>query len=150
VAISVRFVAAASDRSRRRNCPVDVSQLKRVPLFADVPEESLKKIAPFTEVDEFAEGVTVMREGGFSNDFYVIEEGTGEVTRDGEKVAEVGPGDVIGEEGLLEKSQRSATITATSTMRVIKIEHWELSRMKKSMPDVVERLRELVEKRQSD
>ena len=93
---------------------MDVSQLKRVPLFADVPEESLKKIAPFTKVDEFAEGVAVMREGGFSNDFYVIEEGTGVVTRDGEKIAEVGPGDVIGEEGLLEKSQRSATITATS------------------------------------
>jgi CRP/FNR family transcriptional regulator, cyclic AMP receptor protein len=127
---------------------VDVSQLKRVPLFADVSEESLKKIAPFTNVDEFAEGAAVMREGGFSNDFYVIEEGTGEVTRDGEKIAEVGPGDVIGEEGLLEKSQRSATITATSTMRVIKIEHWELSRMKKSMPEVVERLRELVEQRQ--
>ncbi len=129
---------------------MDVSQLKRVPLFADVPEESLKKIAPFTKVDEFAEGVAVMREGGFSNDFYVIEEGTAEVTRDGEKIAEVGPGDVIGEEGLLEKSQRSATITATSTMRVIKIEHWELSRMKKSMPEVVASLSELVEKRKND
>jgi CRP-like cAMP-binding protein len=56
---------------------------------------------------------------------------------------------VVGEEGLLEKSQRSATVTATSTVRVIKIEHWELSRMKKSMPEVVERLQELVEKRQS-
>ena len=128
---------------------MDVSQLKRVPLFADVPEESLKKIAPFTNVDEFAEGVVVMREGGFSNDFYVIEDGTAEVSRDGEKIAEVGPGDVIGEEGLLEKSQRSATITATSTMRVIKIEHWELSRMKKSMPEVVDRLRGLVEERQA-
>ena len=126
---------------------MDVSQLKRVPLFADVPEESLKKIAPFTNVDEFAEGVAVMREGGFSNDFYVIEEGTGEVTRDGEKIAEVGPGDVIGEEGLLEKSQRSATITATSTMRVIKIEHWELSRMKKSMPEVVEQASRATSKR---
>ena len=63
---------------------------------------------------------------------------------------EVGPGDVIGEEGLLEKSQRSATITATSTMRVIKIEHWELSRMKKSMPEVIDRLSELVEARQKD
>jgi CRP-like cAMP-binding protein len=128
---------------------VDVSQLKRVPLFSDVSDEALKKIAPFTKVDEFAEGVTVMREGGFSNDFYVIEEGTAKVERDGQEIAEVGPGDVIGEEGLLEKSQRGATITATSTMRVIKIEHWELSRMKKSMPEVVEKLRDLVDQRSS-
>ena len=88
-----------------------------------------------------------MREGGFSNDFYVIKDGTAKVEREGEQLAEVGPGDVIGEEGLLEKSQRSATITATSTMRVIKIEHWELSRMKKSMPEVVDQLLKRVEER---
>ena len=129
---------------------MDVSQLKRVPLFADVSEESLRKIAPFTKVDEFAEGRPLMQEGGYSNDFFVIEEGTAKVELDGEHVADVGPGDVVGEEGLLEKSQRSATVTATATVRVIKIEHWELSRMKKSMPEVVERLKELVEQRQSN
>lgn len=128
---------------------MDVSQLKRVPLFADVPEESLKKIAPFTKVDEFAEGRPLMKEGDYSNDFYVIEDGTAKVERGGEHVADLGTGDVVGEEGLLEKSQRSATVTATSTVRVIKIEHWELSRMKKSMPEVVERLGELVEQRKS-
>jgi CRP/FNR family cyclic AMP-dependent transcriptional regulator len=128
---------------------VDVSQLKRVPLFADVPEESLKKIAPFTDVDEFAEGRPLMQEGGYSNDFFVIEEGTAKVEREGEHLADVGPGDVVGEEGLLERSQRSATVTATSTVRVIKIEHWELSRMKKSMPEVVDRLRQLIDERKS-
>jgi CRP-like cAMP-binding protein len=129
---------------------VEVSQLQQVPLFSEVPEESLKKIAPFTTVDEFAEGVTVMQEGGFSNDFYVITEGSARVERDGELVAEVGQGDVIGEGGLLEKSQRSATVTATSTMRVIKIEHWELSRMRKSMPEVVDQLQEQVSQRSGD
>ena len=129
---------------------MDVSQLKSVPLFADVPDESLSKIAPFTAVDEFAEGKEVIREGGYSNDFYVITEGTATVERDGEQIADLGPGDVFGEQGLLEKQQRSATVRASSTLRVIKIEHWELSRMKKSMPEVVDKLRELIEERQSD
>lgn len=128
---------------------MDVSQLKRVPLFADVPEESLSKIAPFTKVDEFAEGRPLMQEGGYSNDFFVIEEGTARVERDGEHVADVGPGDVVGEEGLLEKSQRSATVIATSTVRVIKIEHWELSRMRKAMPQVVQELERRAEERDS-
>jgi len=126
---------------------VDVSQLKRVALFADVPDESLAKIAPFTKVDEFAEGKVVIKEGGFSNDFYVIEEGTAKVEREGEHVADLGPGDVFGEQGLLERQQRSATVTATDTLRVITIEHWELSRMKKSMPEVVEQLQQQVEQR---
>jgi hypothetical protein len=39
-------------------------------------------------------------------------------------------------------------VTATSRLRVIKIEHWELSRMRKTMPEVVEELRRKVGERQ--
>jgi CRP-like cAMP-binding protein len=70
------------------------------------------------------------------------------VERGGEHLADLGPGDIFGEQGLLEKQQRSATITATSTLRVIKIEHWELARMRKSMPEVVDELQRKVEERQ--
>ncbi|HEX2468320.1 MAG TPA: cyclic nucleotide-binding domain-containing protein [Solirubrobacterales bacterium] len=126
---------------------LDVTQLKRVPLFADVPDESLAKIAPFTNVDEFVEGNVVIKEGGYSNHFYVIVEGTAKVERDSEEIATLGAGDVFGEQGLLEKDVRSATVTATSDLRVIKIEHWELSRMRKSMPEVVEQLQQAAEER---
>jgi CRP/FNR family cyclic AMP-dependent transcriptional regulator len=129
---------------------VDVSQLKRVPLFAEVPDESLAKIAPFTRVDEFAPGKEVIREGGYSNDFYVITEGSAKVERDGQEIADLGPGDVFGEQGLLEKQARSATVRATDTLRVIRIEHWELSRMRKSMPEVVEQLQRQVAERAAD
>jgi CRP/FNR family transcriptional regulator, cyclic AMP receptor protein len=126
---------------------LDVAQLKRVPLFADVPDESLAKIAPFTTVDEFVDGNVVIKEGGYSNHFYVIVEGSAKVERGGEKLADLGRGDVFGEQGLLEKDVRSATVTATSELRVIKIEHWELSRMRKSMPEVVEQLQQAAEER---
>jgi len=126
---------------------LDPSQLKRAPLFADVPDESLSKIAPFTAIDEFAEGKVVIKEGGYSNDFYVIDEGTAKVERGGELVAELGPGDVFGEQGLLEKEMRSASVTASSTLRVIKIERWELARMRKAMPEVIDELRRMVEER---
>ena len=129
---------------------MEVSQLQRVPLFAEVPEESLAKIAPFTKIDEFPEGKTVIKEGGYSNDFFVIEEGTAKVERDGEEIASLGPGDVFGEQGLLERQARSASIIASSDLKVIKIEHWELSRMRKSMPEVVEQLQSKVEERTGD
>jgi CRP-like cAMP-binding protein len=126
---------------------VDVSLLKTIPLFADVPDDKLRKIAPFAETDEFAEGQVVVKEGGYSNHFFAIEDGTAKVERGGEEIAELGPGDVFGEQGLLEKQERSATVTAASRLRVIKIEHWELSRMRKTMPEVVEELQRKVEER---
>ena len=126
---------------------MDVSALKSTPLFADVPDEALNKVATFASLESVAEGKTIIHEGGYSNDFYVIDEGTVEVQREGEKVAELGPGDVFGEQGLLEKQARSASVVATSPVRLIKIEHWELSRMRQSMPEVVEELRRKVEQR---
>jgi CRP/FNR family cyclic AMP-dependent transcriptional regulator len=128
---------------------VDVSLLNTIPLFADVPEDKLRKIAPFAETDEFAEGQVVVKEGGYSNHFFAIEDGSAKVERGGEHIADLGPGDVFGEQGLLEKQERSATVTAASRLRVIKIEHWELSRMRKTMPEVVEELQRKVEERQS-
>ena len=126
---------------------MDVSALKSIPLFAEVDDEKLAKVATFATLESAVEGKTIIREGGFANDLYAIEEGTVKVERDGEVVAELGPGDVFGEQGLLEKQARSATVTATAPVRLIRIEHWELSRMKQAMPEVVEELRKKVEER---
>ena len=126
---------------------MDVSQLKRIPLFESIPDEDLKQVATFAIGEEHPEGAVVVKEGDFSNHFYGIEDGTAKVEIDGEEVGQLGPGDVFGEQGLLDRQERSATVTATSPLRVIKIEHWELSRMKKSMPEVVAELKRKVEER---
>ena len=126
---------------------MDPSELKNIPLFADMPDDKLLKVATFASMETAVEGKTIIREGGYSNDFYVIEDGTVKVEREGEHLADLGAGDVFGEQGLLEHSERSATVTATSEIKLIKIEHWELSRMKQSMPEVVEQLRQKVSER---
>jgi CRP/FNR family transcriptional regulator, cyclic AMP receptor protein len=129
---------------------VDVSQLKRIPLFAAVSDEALAKIAPFATLEEWPTGKEIVREGGFSNHFYAIESGTAKVERGGEHVADLGPGDVFGEQGLLEHAERSATVTSTDDIKLIKIEHWELSRMKKAMPEAYQQLVATVEERNPD
>jgi CRP-like cAMP-binding protein len=128
---------------------LDVSQLKRIPLFSDVPDDALQKIAPFATTEEWPEGKEIIKEGGFSNHFYAIEEGTAKVEHDGEHLADLKEGDIFGEQGLLEHSERSATVTSTSDIRLIKIEHWELSRMKKAMPEAYDDLLKKVEERSS-
>lgn len=128
---------------------MDVSQLNSIPLFQDVPDVALRKVATFAELESHPEGAAVVKEGGYANDFYAIEDGTAKVEREGQHLADLGPGDVFGEQALLEGEQRSATVTATSPMRVIKIAHWELDKMKRDMPEVVAELNRQVDARKS-
>jgi CRP/FNR family transcriptional regulator, cyclic AMP receptor protein len=128
---------------------MDASQLKRIPIFADVPDEDLSVITTFASTEEVPEGKTIVREGDYANSFMAIEEGTARVTRDGEEVGQLGQGDIFGEIGVIEKERRTASVEATSQVRLIKIEHWELQRMKKKLPDVYEKIANLAAEREA-
>jgi CRP/FNR family transcriptional regulator, cyclic AMP receptor protein len=126
---------------------LDASQLKRSPLFAGADDQELKRVATFAQDKEVPEGEVVMEEGGFSRELLAIEDGTAEVTREGEHIADLGPGDVVGEAGMLDDEMRSATVTATSRLRLISLGHFEVQRLKKDAPEVYSRIQELVEQR---
>jgi CRP/FNR family transcriptional regulator, cyclic AMP receptor protein len=126
---------------------LDATQLKRIPLFAEASDEELKQVAAFAQSKEAPEGEVVVSEGGFSRELLAIEEGTAEVTRDGEHIADLGPGDVFGEAGMLDDEMRSATVTATSRLKLISLGHFEVQRLKKNAPEVYARIEKLVEER---
>jgi CRP/FNR family cyclic AMP-dependent transcriptional regulator len=128
---------------------MDTTQLKRIPLFAAASDEELSQVATFAESKEVAEGTEVITEGGFSRALMAIEEGTAEVTRGGEHVADLGPGDIFGEAGMLDEEMRSATVTATSRLKLISLGHFEVKRLEKNAPDVYRRIEELVEERRA-
>ena len=126
---------------------MDAGQLKRIPLFSGASEDELRQVAAFAQSKEVPEGEVVVSEGGFSRELLAIEDGTAEVTRDGEHIADLGPGDVFGEAGMLDDSMRSATVTATSRMRLISLGHFEVQRLKKDAPGVYSSIEELVQER---
>ena len=90
------------------------------------------------------EGETLVREGDYSYDLQIIEEGKAEVSRGGEKIADLGPGDYFGEMGVLERGQRNADVVAKSPMRLISFKTYDVKRMEKNLPEAVEQLRQAV------
>ena len=126
---------------------MDTTQLKRIPLFADASDEELKKVAAFAQAKEVAEGTELVSEGGFSRELFAIEDGTAEVSREGETLAKLSQGDVFGEAGMLDDDMRSATVTATSRLKLISMGHFEVKRLKKDAPEVYAKIEELVEER---
>jgi CRP-like cAMP-binding protein len=126
---------------------MDIERLRRIPLFATVPDDELKAIAPFAEERGVSAGNDLVKEGQFSYEFMDIEEGEAEVTRGGEHVADLGPGDFFGEIGLLERALRNATVTAKSDLRVITLTGWDMKRMERAIPEAVEEIRRVIEER---
>jgi CRP/FNR family transcriptional regulator, cyclic AMP receptor protein len=126
---------------------VDSAQLKRIPLFSDASDEELKQVAAFAESKEVPEGEVVLEEGGCSRELLAIEDGTAEVTREGDHIADLGQGDVFGEAWMRDDSMRSATVTATSRLKLISLGHFEVKRLKKDAPGVYRSIEELVEER---
>jgi CRP-like cAMP-binding protein len=126
---------------------LDPSRLKTIPLFEKFSDDELRQIAPFAEEASAEPGSVLVREGDYSYQFVAIEEGNARVTREGETVADLGPGDFFGEIGLLEKSLRTATVEATSPMRLITLTGWDMARVEKAMPEAIEELHRTIEER---
>jgi cAMP-dependent protein kinase regulator len=126
---------------------LDASKLKSIPLFKDVPEDELAQIAGFAQEVMVDGGRELVREGDFSYEFMLIEEGEAEVSRHGEHLADLGPGDFFGEMGLLEKTLRNATVTAKTPMKLVTLTGWDLKRMERHIPEATERVRATLEER---
>ena len=124
---------------------MDPDNLRAVPLFAEMAPNDLKVIATFAAEDSVPAGATLMREGDYSNEMLAIETGTADVVQGERTVASLGPGDVVGEIGVLTRGLRNASVVATSPMRRIRLSTWDVKRLPK---ETRERLAELVRSRQ--
>ncbi len=79
---------------------MDPNRLTAIPIFSDLSDEEARRLATYATETSVAEGQILMKQGDYSVELIAIEEGTADVIRDGEKIASVGKGDLIGEMGL--------------------------------------------------
>jgi CRP-like cAMP-binding protein len=99
--------------------------LKKVPLFSGLDGRELEQIASSMRERRFATGDTVTKEGVGGAGFFVVEDGQGEVTVEGQTRGTIGPGDYFGEIALLTGSERTATITAKTDMLCYGMTPWD-------------------------
>ena len=127
---------------------MDAARLKRIGVFSDLDDEALEAISKLAAEVSVPDGKELVREGDYSYDLIAIEEGSAKVHHGDETVAELGPGDVVGEMGVLERAQRSASVTATSPMLLVTLTGWDVRKLRKQAPEAVERLEQVVAQRQ--
>lgn len=118
--------------------------LGRVSLFSDLTGKQLEAIANAAKEIERGTGEVLAKEGDTGIGFFLILEGTAQVDVGGDPKAELGPGDSFGEISLLDGGPRTATVTATSQMRLLGLTAWAFKAIVKEHPELAVRLLEVL------
>jgi CRP/FNR family cyclic AMP-dependent transcriptional regulator len=118
----------------RRDAKIEL--LKKVPLFAGCSKSELRELAKTADELDLREGTVLTREGRPGREFFVLIDGTAEVRRKGKKIADLGPGDWLGEIALITDSPRTATVTATSPVDVLVITDRRFRSVVETMPSI--------------
>jgi CRP-like cAMP-binding protein len=111
--------------------------IRGVPLFAEIDETSLDRLAEEFNDRRYAPGDLLAEEGERGRTFFVIESGEAAVLVRGNEVRRLGPGDSFGEMALVDKSARSATIRADTEVRGYQLPVWSFRPIVESHPEMI-------------
>ena len=122
--------------------------LGRAPLFKNLSRSDLVELAMATEDLEVEAGKVLAREGDIGQEFFVIVDGDFSVTKDGEEIRRLGPGDFFGEIALIwDSPRRTATVTAASPVRFFVLTRQAFRSLVDHHPDIEAKVLEALEDR---
>ena len=122
--------------------------LGRAPLFGNLARGDLVQLAMATEDLEVDAGKVLAREGEIGQEFFVIVDGDVSVTKDGEEIRRLGPGDFFGEIALIwDSPRRTATVTAATPVRFFVLTRQAFRGLIDHHPDIEAKVLEALEQR---
>ena len=117
-----------------KNGKVDL--IRHVPLFSKLSKSGLQEVASIADEIDLPQGKELTREGERGREFFVILEGTADVTQGGKRIRRMGTGDFLGEIALVTKQPRTATVTATSPIRALVITDRDFAHLLRESPQI--------------
>jgi CRP/FNR family transcriptional regulator, cyclic AMP receptor protein len=126
---------------------MEPARLAQIPLFADLAAEEREALAACMREVAIDSGTSLVTRGDNAYEIFVIEAGTAEVHKDDKVVRTLGPGDVVGEIGPLATGTRTASVVATSDLRLLALFTRDYKQLGSRMPGLVKSLRETMAQR---
>ena len=107
-----------------------------VSLFASFSADELKEAVRLMDEIDVDAGRVLIEEGRTGGEFFVVVDGRVEVRRDGQRIDEAGPGEVLGELALLDKKPRNASAVAIAPTRLLVMAPAEFNTLLNHHPNV--------------
>jgi len=124
-----------------------IRHLQRVPLFSGFNELDLRRIAELSRIVDAPAGSSVTQLGEPGDSFFVIIDGTVAVRTPVGTGAQLHPGEFFGEMSLLDGEPRSATIVATTDLRLLVVDRSHFWRLLDETPDLIRRMLTILSRR---
>lgn len=118
----------------------DQSRLRSVPLFSHLNGRELRAVLETARELEFAPGEEIVTEGLLASDFYLLLDGEAAVTRRGRRLRTLVEGDTFGEMALLGGGRRTASVSARTRVRVLRLDARAFGRLLRADPSIARKL----------
>ena len=126
---------------------MDEAALRQLHVFDGLSRKQRRLLASRADELEVSPGKMLCSKGETAHQFFVIEDGTAKVMRDGQYLDELGPGDFFGEMGLLDNAPRNADVVAKTPLRLMVLSGRALRDLEREAPGFARRLSRSVEQR---
>ena len=118
----------------RTNAKIEL--IRKIPLFKHCSKKQLAEIAAIADEIDLKEGTELTHEGRVGREFFVIIEGDADVWMGGELVNSVHQGDFLGEVALVTGGPRTATVKASTPVRVLVITARDFRKLMDQAPEI--------------
>lgn len=120
--------------------PIERSTIESIPLFRGAGQHEVAAVSGFASPCHFGTGQALMRQGEEAWEVLAILSGEVVVERNGTEIARRGPGEVIGEIGVVFDQPRYATVTSLEPLSLIMLTRWDVRRLREVGTEVLARL----------
>lgn len=117
-----------------------IEYLSRVPLFTGFSKKELGRAARHVDQIDAPAGTVLTKEGTLGHQFGILVSGSASVTRQNQKLADLGPGDFWGEMALLLNIDSSATVTTTEDSSLLVMHSREFGVLLDEVPAMAKKL----------
>jgi CRP-like cAMP-binding protein len=109
-------------------------KLDHIDRFSDLSDKEVAKIAAAGTYVTVPADWALMGEGTASDKAYLLISGEVSVRKDGKEVAQLGPGDIFGEMGIIKHKLRTATVVSLSRLEALHFTKEQVEDLEKSIP----------------